>query len=113
MAAVSAANAPHYRWGEGCDGWRLADGDRLSVIEERMPPGTAEVWHLHHGARQFFYVLDGRAALRTPEREVALGPGEGVEVPRGLPHQLANPSGDELRFLVVSTPSTRGDRHPV
>ncbi|NRQ39178.1 cupin domain-containing protein [Nonomuraea sp. NN258] len=107
---VSVAGAPHYQWGDGCDGWRLADADGLSVIEERMPPGTAEVWHLHERARQFFYVLDGRAVMRTPGREAELNPGDGVEIPPGLPHQLANVSAAELRFLAVSGPTTRGDR---
>ena len=63
MATVSTANAAHYVWGQQCDGWRLLAGDDLSVIEERMPPGTREVRHRHVRARQFFYVLEGRASL--------------------------------------------------
>ena len=35
-------NAPHYRWGDGCDGWHLVRAPQLSVIQERMPPGTQE-----------------------------------------------------------------------
>ena len=63
MSAVSTANAAHYVWGQQCDGWHLLAGDDLSVIEERMPPGTAEVRHRHARSRQFFYVLGGTAML--------------------------------------------------
>ena len=44
---ISTSNAEHYRWGDACDGWHLLAGEALSVIEERMPPGTAELRHRH------------------------------------------------------------------
>ncbi|SES90509.1 cupin domain-containing protein [Nonomuraea wenchangensis] len=109
---VSVAGAPHYTWGGGCDGWRLVDTPGLSVIEERMPPGAAEEWHLHAGARQFFYVLDGQATMRTRQGETIVPAGSGIGIAPGVPHQMANDSGRDLRFLVVSAPTTRGDRIP-
>ena len=30
--------------------------DEMTVIEERMPPGTAETLHVHAKSRQFFYI---------------------------------------------------------
>ena len=42
LKPVSTESAEHYRWGEACDGWQLLAREDLSVIEERMPPGTAE-----------------------------------------------------------------------
>jgi quercetin dioxygenase-like cupin family protein len=80
-----------------------------------MPPHTAEQWHTHDYAQQFFYVLEGQATMRTPAGEVVLPTGSGVQIAPGTPHQLANPDSQDLRFLVVSAPSTRGDRrdcHP-
>ncbi|TMR97429.1 NAD(P)-binding domain-containing protein [Nonomuraea basaltis] len=108
--AVTAADVPGYSWGDGCAGWRLVDTPGLSVIEERMPPGTAEEWHVHDRARQFFYVLDGEATMRTPDGDVSLPVGAGVEIAPGTPHQLNNIAAGDLRFLVVSAPTTRGDR---
>lgn len=110
IRAVERAEAPHYTWGEGCDGWRLVDQDDLSVIEERVPPGGCEEWHLHNRARQFFYVLSGRAEMRTAVGTAQLTAGVGVEVPPGLAHQFANVGESDLVFLVTSTPTTRGDR---
>jgi quercetin dioxygenase-like cupin family protein len=111
--AVSIATAPHYVWGAVCDGWRLADGETLSVIEERMPPGTAEEWHVHDRARQFFYVLDGQATMRTVAGATEVPAGSGVEIAPGIAHQMANASSAAVRFLVISTPSTRNDRRGV
>jgi len=110
MGSVGTRNAEHYRWGQGCDGWHLLAGDDLSVIEERMPPGTAEQRHRHAHARQFFYVLEGEAVLEldgTPQR---LRRGEGQQVPSGAAHQMCNQSGADVRFLVVSAPKSHGDR---
>lgn len=51
---TSAENAEHYIWGDHCDGWHLLKTERLSVIQERMPPGTAEQRHYHERAQQLF-----------------------------------------------------------
>jgi mannose-6-phosphate isomerase-like protein (cupin superfamily) len=109
--AVSRATAvQHYEWGEGCHGWRLLDSPDLSVIEERVPPGGAEIWHVHDRARQFFYLLSGSAEMRSRAGAVVLQPGTGVEVPIGVAHQFANTGDVDARFLVISAPSTLGDR---
>lgn len=108
--AVDRLAVPHYGWGQGCDGWRLLDGDDLSVIEERVPPGAVETWHVHERARQFFYILSGHAQLATTGGVVSLSAGMGAEVPPGVAHRFVNAGHQEVTFLVVSAPSTRGDR---
>jgi mannose-6-phosphate isomerase-like protein (cupin superfamily) len=113
MDPVSTANAPHYTWGQQCDGWHLLQGFDLSVIEERMPPGTAEVRHRHVRARQFFYVLEGVAVLEVEGVAHRLGARQGLQVPPGAAHQMRNESDGELRFIVVSSPKSHGDRETV
>jgi quercetin dioxygenase-like cupin family protein len=110
MAAVGTHNAGHYRWGRNCDGWHLLAGDDLSVIEERMPSGTAEQRHRHAHARQFFYMLEGEAVLELEGASHRLRCGEGLHVPPGAAHQMRNDSGADARFLVVSAPKSHGDR---
>lgn len=107
---VSLDTAEHYIWGEVCDGWRLLKHDDLSVIQERVPAGSGEVRHFHTRARQFFYVLSGTATLEFDDRSVTFGAGHGVHVPPGIPHRFANASSEDVVFLVVSSPSTAGDR---
>lgn len=111
---VSAANAEHYVWGEVCDGWHLVRSDGLSVIEERMPPGTSEQRHLHTKARQFFYALAGELTLEIEGRVHRLHAGQGIEVAPGERHQAINPADGsaDARFLVISAPPAQGDRVP-
>jgi len=112
MATISTGNAEHYRWGQACDGWHLLAGDDLSVIEERMPPGVAEQRHRHGHARQFFYVLEGEAAIELEGEQHRLRRGEGLHVPPGAAHQIHNMSTADVRFLVISAPNSHGDRSP-
>jgi mannose-6-phosphate isomerase-like protein (cupin superfamily) len=107
---VSKETGEHYTWGAGCDGWHLVKHLDLSVIHERMPPGTAEERHYHQAARQFFFVLSGRARLEIAGTRTPLGAQQGVEVPPGVPHQIFNESDQPVEFLVISQPTTRGDR---
>jgi mannose-6-phosphate isomerase-like protein (cupin superfamily) len=110
MGTVSAESAEHYCWGQGCDGWHLLAGDDLSVIEERVPPGAAEVRHRHVRSRQFFYALEGVLTLELEGAVHELQCGHGLHVPPGAAHQARNEGGADVRFLVVSVPRSHGDR---
>lgn len=110
MKIISTMNAQHYNWGQGCDGWHLIKHPDLSIIHERMPPGTAEVRHYHQQAWQFFFVLSGTATLELADQIQILKHHESIEVPPGLPHLIRNESDQELEFLVFSIPPSHGDR---
>jgi mannose-6-phosphate isomerase-like protein (cupin superfamily) len=107
---INAAGAERYAWGSGCEGWHLLKRDDLSVIQERAPPGSAEVRHRHARARQFFFVLEGEATLEIDGVAHVLGSRDGVEVPAGAAHQFRNESPRDVVFLVISTPASHGDR---
>lgn len=107
---INKANAEHYLWGDQCDGWHLVKTEELSVIHERMPPGTCEVRHYHQRSRQFFFVLSGTAVLEMDGGRFDVRAQEGVEVPPGVPHQMFNDSNHDVEFLVISQPISRGDR---
>ena len=107
---VSIENVEHYVWGEVCDGWRLVARDDLSVIQERVPIGAAEVMHYHTKARQFFYILAGRGTMTFEGRTVVLEKGQGIEIGANVKHQFRNESNADVHFLVISVPPTRDDR---
>ena len=111
-APTSIATAPHYTWGDGCDGWHLVREPGLSVIEERMPPGTAEIRHLHRDARQLFYVLEGVLRIEAAGVVHRLARGAGLHVPPGCAHEVRNDSAADACFLVCSQPPSHGDRVP-
>jgi len=111
---ISTKSAEHYKWGgpqsTDCDGWHLVKADTLSIIEELMPPGTAETRHSHVHARQFFYVLEGELTLDVEYHDFIVHPGEGIEVSPGQRHQAKNKSTSPLRIIVTSHPPSHGDR---
>jgi mannose-6-phosphate isomerase-like protein (cupin superfamily) len=108
-----SSNAAHYVWGEVSHGWRLVDDPGLSVIEEEVPAGAGEEWHVHRTAQQFFYVLEGAAVLCLEDAEIPLAAGEGLTITAGQAHRFTNQSESPVKFIVVSSPSTQGDRFPV
>src|SRR5579862_769134 len=110
-ASVSRENAEHYRWGVDCDGWYLVNDKQVSVIEEFMPPGAAEVRHHHERAQQFFYILTGEVLMEVEGETTLLPAGSGIRVLPGKRHQIRNPSSIPVRFLVVSHPRSHGDRY--
>lgn len=103
-------NAEHYRWGQVCDGWRLLERSDLSVIQERIPPNAGEITHYHQRARQLFYVLSGELQIRVGDRLLSLVPGDSLEVSPGDHHRVRNLGSIDATFLVVSAPTTQGDR---
>jgi mannose-6-phosphate isomerase-like protein (cupin superfamily) len=107
---VSIERAEHYIWGEICDGWHLLKRDDMSVIQERVPAGGAEVMHHHAQARQFFYILEGEGAMAFEDQVIVLKKGQGLEIAPQVKHQFKNQSNRDVHFLVVSVPPTRGDR---
>jgi mannose-6-phosphate isomerase-like protein (cupin superfamily) len=127
MQPTSRHTAEHYTWPSAgtshvpndrssaigpqqCDGWHLHRSAGLSVIEERMPPGTAEQRHLHRQATQFFYVLAGELTLELDGVLHSLPVGTGCTVVAQTPHQVFNRGEEDARFLVISEPPSHADR---
>jgi mannose-6-phosphate isomerase-like protein (cupin superfamily) len=111
---VSSSSAEHYKWGgpkgTNCDGWYLVRTAEMNVIEELMPPGTAETRHFHKRARQFFYVLGGELTLEVEHHDFVLRAGQGLEIAPGQAHQAMNHSVGDVRILVTSQPPSHEDR---
>lgn len=108
---VNKENSDHYTWGEICDGWILRHGTDLMIIEERMPAGTFEERHRHLHAEQFFYVLSGTLTMEMNGIVHEISQRSGIAVPKGADHQARNDSNDDVSFIVISSPTSRGDRH--
>lgn len=106
----STANTTAYTWGEHCKGWPLLQEQALSVIEEEMPPGTAEQLHYHKKAMQLFYLLEGEAEYEIESENIIVSKGESLQIHPGQKHRIRNKSKTNIRFLVISAPTTTGDR---
>lgn len=110
---VDRTNADYYVWGAGCDGWRHLSRQDLSLIQERMPPGAAEIRHLHRRARQVFFVLSGELEIELDGTHHRVAAGQSLEIPPGLAHHTWNPGRIDAQFLLISSPNTRGDREEI
>lgn len=107
---TSTKNIQPYTWGDNCQGWKLLDHNELSVIEEIMPPNTAEVRHYHQSAQQYFYILEGEAYFFIASKAHLVKANEGIYIPNNTLHFIQNRSNQTIRFLVISNPTTKGDR---
>jgi len=107
---TSTDNAKHYIWGNQCDGWHLLKSDSLSVIQERMPPGTSEQLHYHEHAQQVFYVLSGTATFEINGQSATVNPSGSIHIAKNTPHRIFNNHDVDLHFLVISEPKSHGDR---
>ena len=97
-------------WGQECRAWELMDASDLSIKHEHMPAGAQEVRHHHVYAQQFFFVLSGVLTLERSGHQHELRAHEGLPVPPGEKHQAINFGDAPVEFLVISSPSTSGDR---
>ncbi len=107
---ANVQNARHYNWGDGCDGWVLLPRADMTAIQERMLAGTSEVRHHHERSRQFFYVLSGELTMEIEGEIHSLTAGDSIEIPPMKRHRAQNVSDGDVSFLVVSSPTTYGDR---
>ena len=112
MHPVSKSTKKAYQWGDGGVGWPLVETEGLLVIEETLASGCGEKHHYHNQAAQFFYMLAGRAVVQFADGQaVEIDTGMALHIPSETGHAIVNQSDEEIRFLVISAPSARGDRH--
>ena len=107
---TSTDNAEHYTWGSQCDGWHLLKSDSLSVIQERMPPGTGEQLHYHEYSQQLFYILSGTATFEIEGALRIVNGGQSIHIQNKTKHRILNNGDTDLHFLVISEPRSHGDR---
>ncbi|MEM7186078.1 MAG: cupin domain-containing protein [Bacteroidota bacterium] len=109
----SKENTDSYTWGDNCLGWPLLETEGLSIKEELMPPNTQERPHFHKKAQQFFRILKGQAIFEMEDESVLVKQGEGILIPPNTVHCIRNDARENLEFIVISAPSTRGDRYEI
>jgi mannose-6-phosphate isomerase-like protein (cupin superfamily) len=79
--------------------------DAYAVRENVAPSGYAAVpFHIHHGAEEAFFILEGAMTVSTPDRVVNAGAGSFVLIPRGTVHAFANHGAAPLRWLTFISP---------
>ncbi len=84
-----------------------SDGDYVEVEALYDPDGAPPPGHLHPEQAEHFEVLEGELSVRLDGRELTLGAGDTLEVPRDTRHQMWNASASPTRVSWRTTPALR------
>lgn len=111
-------NSEHYKWGNNCDSYVLLNNKNLSVKFEKMPPKTTEEKHFHKFSQQYFFIINGNVEFEITNsskeiQKIMVRENEGIHIPSNTEHKILNFSENEIKFLVISQPSTDNDRENV
>jgi mannose-6-phosphate isomerase-like protein (cupin superfamily) len=70
-----------------------------------VPPQGGPPPHIHLNEDETFYVLDGSPTFRLGDDRIVAGPGDFVNVPKGVVHCFRNVSDKPLRMIITFTPA--------
>jgi quercetin dioxygenase-like cupin family protein len=120
-ALAAAAATPKSGWAQSSGGGpslkeilrRNLEGQGQRVQETLVtvvtfPPGVVSTWHIHPGAQELVFGLEGTLILEV-EGEAAkpLNVGESGLIPGDIAHAVRNESADTARILVVYSRSDK------
>jgi len=110
------------------DGIRINLADKLSTFAEHWSPKIVEtldgydvklvkaqgdfVWHTHDAQDELFLVLKGRFRMDFRDRQVEVGPGEMIVVPKGVEHKPYAAEECEVLLLERAGVVNTGDAAP-
>ena len=84
-------------------------GGSVTVFEFDVPAGTnLPAAHSHDGYEETIFGLAGILTWTVEGRQVDVGPGDVLVIPRGAVHEFANPSERDARSLAIVTPGLLG-----
>jgi quercetin dioxygenase-like cupin family protein len=106
----------HRRHTEGASYWGPGDLYTFLVTGEEsggayfsmlavVPPLGGPPPHTHQNEDETFYVLDGTPSFRLGDERFVAGPGDFVNVPKGVVHNFRNFSDEPMRMILTFTPA--------
>jgi mannose-6-phosphate isomerase-like protein (cupin superfamily) len=110
------ASAFHRRHTEGLSYWGPGDLYTFLVTGEEsggayfsmlaiVPPNGGPPPHIHEREDETFYVLEGTPTFRIGDEQIHAGPGDFVNVPKGVLHNFHNGSDQLVRMILTFTPA--------
>lgn len=79
-------------------------GGPLAVMEVTQPPGIATPLHVHHREAEAFYLLAGGLDYEAGGELHALGAGDFIWLPQGVPHRFRVTGDVPARLLAIGAP---------
>jgi mannose-6-phosphate isomerase-like protein (cupin superfamily) len=88
---------------------RLLSGEQTAgqfcLFENRSGGNTKTPIHVHAGDDETVYIIDGELTAVIDGNPRRLSAGESAFLPRRIPHQLMNSSGNPCRYILIGTPA--------
>lgn len=88
---------------------RLLSGEQTAgqfcLLENRSDGNTRTPIHVHARDDETLYIIEGELTAVIDGEPRRLTAGESVFLPRGIPHQLVNVSGNPGRYILIGTPA--------
>ncbi len=81
----------------------LADAEDHKVKRITVWPGKRLSLQRHRRRAEHWYVVRGRATVTLDGREIRLGPGGSVDIPRGAWHRIRNDGTRDLVFVEIQS----------
>jgi mannose-6-phosphate isomerase-like protein (cupin superfamily) len=80
-----------------------ADGATISIQDGNVGK------HMHPNTNEIQYILEGTGTIWLGDKEVKVGPGDLVVIPKGTPHGGTKPDGRPLKAIAIKTPPQAPD----
>ncbi|MDP4023995.1 cupin domain-containing protein [Methylobacterium sp. NEAU 140] len=91
---------------------RHGTNDSLDVFTTTAQPGAGmPIPHYHEGWDETVYGLSGTTTWTVDRRDVDVGVGASIFIPRGVVHGFANRTADAATFLSILTPGVLGPEY--
>ncbi len=88
---------------------RLLSGDETAgqfcLFENRTGGDTRTPIHVHARDDETIFIIEGELTAIVEGQPRRLTAGESMFLPRGIPHQLVNMSGNPCRYILIGTPA--------
>lgn len=88
---------------------RLLSGEQTAgqfcLLENESDGNTRTPIHVHAEDDETVYIMDGELTAVMNGQPRRLTAGESIFLPRGIPHQLMNMSGNPCRYILIGTPA--------
>jgi quercetin dioxygenase-like cupin family protein len=85
----------------------------LAAFEVTVPSGQrlAAPAHSHDHYEETIYGIDGVLTWTVDGKQIDVGPGQGLCIPRGAIHRFDNNGGKDVKALCVITPAAIGPQY--
>lgn len=88
---------------------RLLSGEQTAgqfcLLENKSDGHTRTPIHVHAKDDETVYIIEGELTVVIDGRPRRLTAGDSMFLPRGIPHQLINESGNPGRYILIGTPA--------